>query len=345
MRIDKLAPEGTIEEPKSREGVFLINNLLFVLFTFTVLIGTVFPLVVEAVQGVQMSVGRPYFDKMAIPIGVALLFLMGVGPALPWGRSSGPQLRKALLAPFVGAVVLGVVGYLLGARNPWTLLTLFFGGYTAQVTLQQFWWPVRQRMQSAGENPGEAFLQSQIVRGRRRFGAYIAHSGAVIIIIAIAVSSTMQESRQVQLRQGDTATIGAYTLTFTGAEVRDETHRQSTIANVAVSRNGKAMSPMSPRMNHYVTQREPIGTPDVKTTFTGDLYLSIMNIDPATQTVGLLMMINPMVGWIWIATGMMGLGGLVALIPTRRRREVMSMTPVSAGVSAGPGRPVGEAGS
>ena len=345
MRIDKLTPEGRIEEPKSREGVFLLNNLLFVLFTFTVLIGTVFPLIVEAVQNVQMSVGRPYFDKMSIPIGVALLFLMGVGPALPWGRSTPEQMRRSLLFPLIGATVLLVVGYLLGARNGWTLLTLFFGGYTAQVTLQQFWWPVRQRMQSTGENPASAFVQSQLVRGRRRFGAYIAHAGAVIIFISIAVSSTMQKSEQMQFRQGQSATIGNYTITFTGAQVVNEEHRQSTIANVAVTKNGRTLAPMEPRMNHYFTQREPIGTPDVKTTLTGDLYLSIMNIDPASQTVGLLMMINPMVGWIWIATGMMGLGGLVALIPARRRSDVMAMKPAAAGVAAGAGRAVGETGS
>ena len=80
--------EGTIEPALGRDALFLVNNLLFVLFTFTVLLGTVFPLVVEALRGVQMSVGRPYFDRMAVPIGVALLFLMGVGPALPWGRAT-----------------------------------------------------------------------------------------------------------------------------------------------------------------------------------------------------------------------------------------------------------------
>lgn len=320
-RIDKLVPEGSIEDPKSREGAFLINNMLFVLFTFTVLIGTVFPLIVEAVQDVQMSVGRPYFDRMAVPIGVALLFLMGVGPALPWGRTTPSQMRSALTAPLIGAVVLLLIGFAVGVRNPWTLVTLFFGGYTAQVTFQQILGPIRQRMKMNDESPGTAFVQSQLVRGRRRFGAYIAHGGAVIIFISIAVSSTMQKSEQAQLRAGEQARIGSYTVTFQRAEVRREEHRQSTIAHVAVSRNGRTLSPMGPRMNLYDSQREPIGTPDVKTRLTEDLYLSIMNIDPGSQSVGLLMMINPMVGWIWIATGMMGLGGLVALIPTRRRRE------------------------
>ncbi len=101
----------------SREGVFLLNNLLFVLFTFTVLVGTVFPLLVEAARGTQMSVGRPYFDAMAVPIGAALLFLMGVGPALPWGAATGEQVRRALLPPLLGAAVLCAIGYALGVRE------------------------------------------------------------------------------------------------------------------------------------------------------------------------------------------------------------------------------------
>ena len=102
--------------------MFLVNNLLFVLFTFTVLIGTVFPLVVEATRGVQMSVGRPYFDRMAVPIGVALLFLMGVGPALPWGRATGAEARRALVPPLVGAAVAVVSASRSGVRGPWTLV-------------------------------------------------------------------------------------------------------------------------------------------------------------------------------------------------------------------------------
>src|SRR5690606_15417400 len=86
--IGKLEAEGRIRDPKSREAAFLVNNLIFVMLTLTVLLGTVFPLIVEAVQGRQISVGEPYFNRMAVPLGVALLFLMGIGPALPWGRRS-----------------------------------------------------------------------------------------------------------------------------------------------------------------------------------------------------------------------------------------------------------------
>jgi cytochrome c-type biogenesis protein CcmF len=337
-RINLLAAEGRIEDAKSREAMFLVNNLLFVLFTFTVLLGTVFPLIVEAVRGVQMSVGRPYFDRMAVPIGAALLFLMGVGPALPWGRATPAQVRRALLPPLAGAAVVASLGFALGVRSGWTLLTLAFGGYAAQVTLAELWLPVRQRMRAHREGLGRAIVEAQLHRGRRRFGGYVVHAGAVIVIVAIAVSSTMGVSKEVTLTRGESVGLGAYRLTLLATEQVSEPHRMSLVARVGVSRGGREVGVLSPRMNHYDTQREPIGTPAVKTFLTEDLYLSVMNIEPDRGSVGMLIMVNPMVGWIWAATAVMALGGLIALIPARAPRPVTAEAVARAGAIAEAGR-------
>jgi cytochrome c-type biogenesis protein CcmF len=326
LRVDRLGADGRLETGPSRDVIFLVQNLLFVLFTFTVLLGTVFPLVVEAARGVQMSVGRPYFDRMSVPIGVALLFVMGVGPALPWGRATKEQLRSALLPPLLGASVLALAGFALGVRNFWTLLSLFFGGFTAQVTLSEMFLPVRQRMRAHGEGLLEAFRQTQS-RGRRRFGAYVVHAGAVLVITAIAVSSTMGSSKEVQLTQGQSVTLAGYGLTFEGADQVSEPHRQSVRARVAISKNGRSLGMLYPRMTLYESQREPIGSPAVRTSLTEDLYLSIHNIDAGAGTVGLLVLINPMVCWIWIATAIMALGGLVALVPSLRGTTVAVPAP------------------
>jgi cytochrome c-type biogenesis protein CcmF len=340
LRVDILAHEGRLETGLSRDAMFLVQNLLFVLFTFTVLLGTVFPLVVEALNGRQMSVGRPYFDRMAVPLGAALLFVMGVGPALPWGRATREQAKAALLPPLAGGVALLLVGFALGARGPWTLLTLFFGGFTAQVTLRELFLPARQRMRARGEDPLSAFVESQR-RSRRRLGAYVVHAGAALVMVAIAVSSTMGTSKEVHLREGESTTIGTYTLTFVKAEERREPHRYSLQARVEVGRNGKALGPLFPAMNQYETQREPIGTPAVRTSLKEDLYLSVMNIDPARGTLGLLALINPMVGWIWIATAIMATGGVIALLPARAREAIA--VPTREPSPAGPAAPVTEA--
>ena len=336
-RVDTLAPEGRLEGATSRDGMFLLNNLLFVLLTFTVLVGTVFPLVVEAVRGVRMSVGRPYFDAMAVPIGAALLFLMGVGPALPWGRATPEQTRRVLLPPLGGAALAAAVGLLAGARSPWTVITLAFGGYTAWVTLSEIGLPLRQRMRAHNEGPLAAFAEANLRRGRRRFGAYVVHSGATLVIVAIAVSSTMGISKEFTLRTGESAGIGAYTLTFLRTEARDEPHRQSLVALVAVRRGGKDIGTMAPRMNQYERQREPVGTPDVRTFPLEDLYLSILNLDADGGTLSLHALVNPMVGWIWGATALMAFGGIVALIP--RREGSVALAGAAATVVVGAAAP------
>jgi cytochrome c-type biogenesis protein CcmF len=147
------------------------------------------------------------------------------------------------------------------------------------------------------------------------------HAAVVVIIISIAISSTMQQSKEVQLAKGQSATIGSYTLTLQGVETVTEAHREGVLARLAVTKNGKPDGEMLPKMNYYAMSKDPIGTPEVRTTLTHDLYLSIMNIDEASQSVGLHLIINPMVGWIWIATGVMALGGFMAMWPTKTRRN------------------------
>jgi cytochrome c-type biogenesis protein CcmF len=317
LRIDRLAAEGTIEPTLGRDSLFLVNNLLFVLFTFTVLLGTVFPLLVEALRGVQMSVGRPYFDRMAVPLGIALLLLMGVGPALPWGRATPQQVRQALMPPLAGAALTAAVAAALGVRRPWTLVALAFGGYTLQVTLRELWLPLARRRRAHGDSLGRAIVEAGLLRGRRRLGSYLVHAGAAVVIVAIAVSSTMGTSREAQLRVGEKTEVGAYTLTFLAVDQVSEPHREAVVARVGVSRDGRELGVLLPRMNQYERQREPIGTPAVRSSLFEDLYLSVMNIDPASGSLGLLAMVNPMVGWIWAATALMALGSLVALVPSR----------------------------
>ena len=312
LRIDSLENDGRIDAPVSREGTFLVNNLLLVLLTFTVLIGTVFPLVVEAVNGKQMSVGRPYFDSMVVPAGIALLFLLGVGPALPWGAATREQIRRALLPPLAGAFVLAAVGIAFGVRNAWTILTLACGGYALQVTVVQL---------------------ARFRRSRRGVGAYVIHLGVVIAMIAIAVSSTMRMLSEVVLQTNQSAAIGGYQVTFLGSAERSEPHRASTVARVRVTKDGRAVTTLEPRMNQYEMMREPIGTPDVHSTFGGDLYVSIASIEQGRA--GLLLIVTPLVSWIWISVLMMAVGGVIAILPWPLTRP---LAPLGATLSPQAGR-------
>ena len=318
MRIDLLKPDGELDRGPSRDTAFLAQNLLFVLFTFTVLIGTVFPLIVEAVRNVQMSVGRPYFDRMTIPIGALLLFVMGVGPALPWGSTSNEDLKRRLVPPAGLGLVFLASALAADIRSPWTLVTLFFAGYTAHVTLIEALRPARTRMRFRTDGFMKSFSQDLFGPGLRRLAAYVAHAGAVIAFIAISVSSTRATSIERSLKSGESMTLGRYTLTLEGIERAEDVHRTSLIARIGVKKDGKDLGPLRPMMNQYQMQREAIGTPAVRTGLVEDLYLSLMNIDGETGSVGLLALVNPLVSWLWIATLIMAIGGVLALLSSVR---------------------------
>ncbi len=321
FRINALESDGRIEALASRESMFLINNLLFVLLTFTVLIGTVFPLIVEAVSGKQMSVGRPYFDSMVVPAGAALLFVLGIGPALPWGRATRQQLRRALLPPIAGAALFVIAGFIGDVRNVWTLITLAFGGYAAWVTFAQMFLPMWQRMKR-GEPALRAFADGQLNHGRRRFAGYIVHAAMIVVLIAVAVSSTMRQTTELHFVLGQTQPVSGYDVTFLGVAEKQESHRSSLVARFSLARDGKTVGVLEPSMNQYERMREPIGTPDVRSTAGGDFYMTLSNVDRAAQTASVTVIISPLIVWIWISVILMGLGALFGLIPGRKRTVV-----------------------
>jgi cytochrome c-type biogenesis protein CcmF len=249
--------------------------------------------------------------------------VLGVGPALPWGRATREQIRKALLPPLAGALLFLAIGWIANVRSPSTLITIAFGGYAAQVTLGQMFLPMLQRMRR-GEAAGAAFVDANLRRGRRRFAGYVVHAAVVIAFIAIAVSSSMRQQTELHFSKGQTLQASGFDVTFLGAEQRAEPHRLSTIARFAVLREGKQVATLEPRMNQYQMMREPIGSPDVHTTAGGDFYIALSNIDVARQTVSITVFAAPLVVWIWISVVLMGVGALFGLVPSRRRAVVVS---------------------
>ena len=330
LRVDTLVSEPTEDAVMAREGAFLINNLLLVTFTFTVLIGTLFPIIAEAVRGVKVSVGEPYFNRMAVPICLGLLLLMGVGPALPWGRSDPRALRRALLLPLPAALVALAITALLGGRHPSVLLTGALAGYALWVTFDQILRPARVRVRK-GESVARA-VDSSFRRAPRRVGAYLVHFGVIITFVAIAISANYQVVVETTLEPGQSASVGDYQLTFERARVVDEPHMTSQKATMLLTRGGKPKGVMEPALNHYRTQREPIGTPAVRSTLTHDLYLTVMNVDE-TGRLGLKAIVTPAVYWIWIGVFVMVLGTGICLIPPRRVRAVGGTSAMEAAAS------------
>jgi cytochrome c-type biogenesis protein CcmF len=311
-RSEELKSEPVLDSLASRETAFLVNNLLFVAFTFTVLLGTMYPLIAEAIRGVKVSVGAPYFNQMSVPIALALVFLTGVGPALPWRRGSPEQMRKKFLWPTVAGLVGGVIFFIIGVRHFMTLLTLILAVFAIGLVLGEVWRPVQARRQAHGEGWGRG-LVNVVTKNRRRYGGYIVHLGIVIIAVGIALSSTYRQDAEVTLRPGESAVYAGYTVRLDSLYAGREPHRDFVEAAFSVGKGGSISGVMRPRLNYYPNSQQPIGTPSVRTRPGGDLYLSLMAYaqDGSTATVNVIF--NPMIVWIWIGGGIVTLGALFAI--------------------------------
>jgi cytochrome c-type biogenesis protein CcmF len=324
----RLRTTGRLESATSRESVFLLNNLFLTAFMFTVLIGTLFPLVAEAIRGVKVSVGPPFFNRMTLPAIMALLFLMGVGPALPWRSASAADAKAKLIPPFASAIVFAIVALIAGARNVYSLIAFAFVGYAAFANVREYWIGMRARHQAHGESWPVALFR--LVRGnQRRYGGYVAHLGILLVALGIAASSAFRSEREATLKPGESLTVAGQTVRLKEVGGRDELQRSVIGATMELIKNGRVIATMEPRMNFYPTSEQPVVTPEVRSTVGGDLYLTLMAFDQKGANATIKMIVQPLVPWMWIGGGIIVLGAIICLIPAHRRGEAATV-PVAA---------------
>jgi cytochrome c-type biogenesis protein CcmF len=219
-----LRGEGRLDAPVARETVFLLNNLFLTAFMFTVLLGTLFPLVAEAVRGVRVSVGEPFFNRMTLPICMLLLFLMGVGPSLPWRRSDLSEARARLTLPAAVALLVGVIVAVTLTRNAYAIAAFAFATFALVCNLREYWIGAAARRRAHGENPVVA-LGSLVAANRRRYGGYLAHIGVVCLTLGIAASSAFRREHDATLKPGGRMTVGGMQLQLDSLWGRDEPQR------------------------------------------------------------------------------------------------------------------------
>jgi cytochrome c-type biogenesis protein CcmF len=329
-RSSELRGVGKLDAALSRETVFLLNNLVLATFTFTVLLGTLFPLVAEAVRGVKVSVGAPFFNRMTTPMSVTLLFLMGVGPALPWRVARRDALRRQFLLP-VAAMLLaaGAAAALVrpgDVDDVYTVIAFAFAAFALTVNVREFAAGARARMRAHGEGAATA-LARLIAANRRRYGGYTAHIGAIIIAIGIAASSAFRAEHEATVRPGETITLRGYTTRLDGLWARQEPQRFVVGADVTVLRGGREAGRLDPRLNFYPTSDQPISTPAVRSRAGGDLYLNLMAFQRDGSSATLRVIVQPLVPWIWAGGGVIVLGVLISMWPAGRRVRAPSWQP------------------
>ncbi len=315
---EKLMSVGTLEGAASRGTVFLLNNLLLTGFTFTVLVGTLYPLVAEAIRGEKVSVGEPFFNRMTIPICAALLFLMGVGPALPWKEADRGTLRRKLVPPLAGALVALVLGLAAGARAPYALLAFSCAGFALVANLGEFVEGARSRMETRGERITDA-LGNLVATNRRRYGGYVAHIGVVAVAVAIAASSTFRSEHEATLRKGESMNVGGLQVRLDEVWGREEAQRQVIGTTLTLLKDGREVARLDPRMNFYPTSQQPVPTPAVRSRPSGDVYVNLQAFSQDGTNATLRVIVEPLVPWIWAGGMVICLGALISIAPAVRR--------------------------
>jgi len=317
-RSAELRRVGTLDRALSRETVFLVNNLLFTLFTFTVLLGTLFPLVAEAVRGVQVSVGAPFFNRMTIPIMVALLFLVGVGPALPWRAGSVQQLKQSLLAPGIALLATLAVSLVLRVPSFWAVAAFSFAAFSLVANLQEFVSGAAARRRAHGEAPLQALVR--LMRSNnRRYGGYLAHIGAIVFAIGVTASSAYRTEISVTLEPGQSAELGEFRVRFDAVDGQPEPHRFIVNAELTAFRGDRELGALSPKLNFYNNRQEPITTPAVRSRPKNDLYVDLLAFERDGSNATFRIIIEPLVLWIWVGGLIIAVGGFMSAWPSRRR--------------------------
>ncbi|MFQ5656248.1 MAG: heme lyase CcmF/NrfE family subunit, partial [Candidatus Methylomirabilales bacterium] len=315
-RADQLKTEGTVDSVVSRESAFLFNNLLFVTFCFTVFLGTIFPLLAEAVRGVKVSVGAPYFNYVAGPIALGLLFLMGVGPVIPWRGGSWRSLKNNLIGPGLAGLATGFFTFVFGIRRPWVLLTYAVAVFVSAIVVQEYYRGIRARRRTTGEGPLQA-LGQLFARNRRRYGGFIVHLGVALVAIGIASSSAFQLEKEGMLKKGEALEAGRYEVRFDGLNGSEGPTHVKVEGVFTIFNQRHEVGQMRPALRFYPTQQQPIAEVDYWIGFTEDLYLILGSFDREGGWAVIKVQVNPMVSWIWIGGAIMALGTFLALFLPR----------------------------
>lgn len=316
-RGDRLRAQGELDSLVSREAAFLLNNLFLVAAAFTVFLGTVFPLLAEAVRGVKVSVGQPFFNYVSVPIFLALVFLMGVGPLVAWRRASWPSLKRNLLAPVAIGASAALVIFLFGVRHTVAVLAFALVIFVAAIIALDFWRGTRAR-----RGAGEGWLRAMAtlaLRQNRRYGGFAVHLGVLLVVVGVTGSQAFVTQKEASVRRGEYVEIGRYRLRFDGLAAEEASNHLRVTATFTVFDNGRATRTMLPAKKFYPQEQQPIAHVDYWDGLREDLYLVLGGFTRDGQQATVRVMVNPLVSWIWIGGLVLTLGTALSVLPEWRK--------------------------
>ncbi len=320
-----LRSENKLEGMISRESSFLFNNLLFLLLTLDVLWGTWFPKISELVQGNKVTVGAPFYNRVAIPVALVLLLLTAIGPLLAWRKTSFESLKRNFTWPTVAALVVALFVMLTPASwgsifglKPWhdisyfySLMTIFLAALIAFTVASEFYRGGRVIADKTGQGMFASMVQLTH-RNTRRYGGYVVHFGVVLVMIGFS-GAALNQDKEAELGYGDHMQIGSYDLVCRSYTQDDNANQETEWALIDVYQNGQLVRTMTPQRIFYKASQQASTKPDIDQGFKEDLYLVYEGQNDKGQPV-IKAHLNPMVIWIWIGAWVMIIGTGLALV-------------------------------
>jgi cytochrome c-type biogenesis protein CcmF len=324
---DHLKSENRLESLVSRESSFLFNNLILLAACFTVLWGTLFPVLSEYVQGTKVTMGAPFYNRVELPIGLFLLFLTGIGPLLAWRSTSLRSIRRNFILPSM-AMGVALVALVIAGLRPWTagddwqsqlfsLVTFTLAAGVITAIAAEFLRGAAVVRTQTGKN----LLASTILltrRNTRRYGGYLVHFGIVVMFIGIA-GGAFNRNVEREMEFGDTVTLGQYRLVCQSYSQDSNANYDTEYALLDVFKGNRKITQLNPEKRFYHASQTSSTKVALYSTLTNDLYVIYMGKNPDTDKPIIKVFLNPLMNWIWIGVGIVVMGTALALVPNMTR--------------------------
>ena len=323
-RREELKSEAEMESLVSRESTFLLNNLLLVGAAFAIFLGTIFPVISEAVRGDKITVGPPFFNQVNGPIFLAVILLTGICTLIGWRRASIRNLVRRLFWPLGLGLIVGVVLFVLGIRQWYALVAFVLCAFVITTILYEWFQGTRARHHMRTENYLKSFL-GLIWANRPRYGGYIVHIAIILIAIGIIGSSFYDIEKEATLKPGESMTVKQYTITYDNMDQYGTERVLVITSTLSVYNDEKLIGKLIPEKYFHQNYQQPVTEVAIRTTLLEDLYVILIGWDE-DGTATFKVLVSPLVSWIWIGGSVFLLGGLIAFWPTREEQPVLRQT-------------------
>ena len=319
IRAPAVAQPSRMDSLSSREGALLYNNLVLTVYAFVVLVGTIYPMVLEAFNGDLVRVGPPFYNRLAVPISFALLLGMGIGPVMPWRVAKPELVWRRIHLPIQIALAVGAVVIIFTTNVGLVVLTVILAVILIAVSTRH--------LLSQASHAATIKATSTGAEVRRMFradpgywGGQVSHAGVALIAIGIASASLLASNTQVTMAPGDSVEFAGYTLTYETPFSRTEPQRTVSGATIIAERDGEFVRELRPRQNVYPNFAQPVGTPEIHSTLGGDLYVTLRRL--TSEGIVLDLDTSPMMWLVWLGGLVTTAGGFISA----RARSARSRT-------------------